>query len=375
MKILITISRILIGLVFIFSGFVKGVDPLGTAYKITDYFEAYHMVWAIPLSLYFSIILCAFEFVLGVLLVLNVKMKQVVWLTLLIMSFFTIITFYDALYSPVPDCGCFGDAVKLTNWETFYKNVVLMVFVFILLFGRNKIKACFNNTKEWGIIALVSVLFVWFSVYNYRNLPVINFRPWKTGNKMMADNPQPSKFYLTYKNKQSGEAKEYLSNELPWQDTLWTANWEYVSTREDNPNKSLLGAFAIIDSTGADMTDHFVRNPEFQFFIACYNINETNLDAFENKINSFIENAQKNGVSIILLTGSSPEEIKNFRAKFPKINYEIFSSDDIALKAMIRSNPGLVLLKKATVLGQWHWRNIPEFDIADFQELAKKYVK
>ena len=102
MKTLRIISRILVGLVFIFSGFVKGVDPLGTAYKITDYFEAYHMVWAIPLSLYLSITLCAFEFVLGVLLVLNVKMKQVVWLTLLRMSFFTIITFYDALYSPVP---------------------------------------------------------------------------------------------------------------------------------------------------------------------------------------------------------------------------------------------------------------------------------
>ncbi len=375
MKTLRIISRILVGLVFIFSGFVKGVDPLGTAYKITDYFEAYHMVWAIPLSLYLSIILCAFEFVLGVLLVLNVKMKQVAWLTLLIMSFFTLVTFYDALYSPVPDCGCFGDAVKLTNWETFYKNVVLMVFVFIILFGRNKMKAWFSNIKEWGIIAVVSVAFIWFSVYNYRNLPMINFRLWKEGNKMLADNPQPSKFYLTYKNKKSGEAKEYLSNELPWQDTLWTANWEYVSTREDNPNKSLLGAFAIIDSSGTDMTDHFVRNPEFQFFIACYSISETNLDAFENKINPFIEKANQKGVSIILLTGSSPEEIKAFRAKFPKMNYEIFSSDDIALKAMIRSNPGLVFLKKATVLGQWHWRNIPEFNESDFQELAKKYVK
>jgi len=375
MKTLRTISRILVGLVFIFSGFVKGVDPLGTAYKITDYFEAYHMVWAVPLSLYLSIILCAFEFVLGVLLVLNVKMKQTAWLVLMIMSFFTLVTFYDALYSPVPDCGCFGDAVKLTNWETFYKNVVLMVFVFIILFGRNKMKAYFDNVKEWSIIGIVSIVFIWFSVYNYRNLPIINFRPWKTGTKMMADNPQPSKFYLTYKNKQSGETKEYLSNKLPWQDTVWVANWEYVSTREDNPNKSKLGAFAIIDSSGTDMTDHFVRNPEFQFFIACYNISETNLKAFETKFNPFIEKANAKGVSIILLTGSSPEEIADFRAKFPNTNYEIFSSDDISLKAMIRSNPGLVLLKKATVLGQWHWRNIPEFDEAEFQELANRYVK
>ena len=374
MKNLRTFSRILVGLVLIFSGFVKGVDPLGTAYKITDYFEAYHMIWASPLSLYLSILLCTFEFVLAVLLVINVKMKQVAWLVLLLMSFFTAVTFYDALYSPVPDCGCFGDAIVLTNWETFYKNLVLMVFVLIVFLGRNKIKAYFTTIKEFSIIGIVSLLFIWFSVYNYRNLPIINFRPWKVGNKMMSDNPQPSKFYLVYKNKQSGETKEYLSNELPWQDTVWVANWEYVSTREDNPNKSLLGAFAISDSAGTDMTEHFVRNPEFQFFIASYNIKEANKEAFE-KLNPFIEKANSKGISIIILTGSSSEEIAEFKKLFPKMNYEIFTSDDIALKAMIRSNPGLVLLKKAVVLGQWHWRNIPDFDEVEFDKLEKEYVK
>jgi uncharacterized membrane protein YphA (DoxX/SURF4 family) len=374
MKNLRTFSRILVGLVLIFSGFVKGVDPLGTAYKITDYFEAYHMIWASPLSLYLSILLCAFEFVLGVLLVINVKMKQVAWLVLLLMSFFTAVTFYDALYSPVPDCGCFGDAIVLTNWETFYKNLVLMVFVLIVFLGRNKIKAYFTTIKEFSIIGIVSLLFIWFSVYNYRNLPLINFRPWKVGNKMMSDNPQPSKFYLVYKNKQSGETKEYLSNELPWQDTVWVANWEYVSTREDNPNKSLLGAFAISDSAGTDMTEHFVRNPEFQFFIASYNIKEANKEAFE-KLNPFIEKANSKGISIIILTGSSSEEIAEFKKLFPKMNYEIYTSDDIALKAMIRSNPGLVLLKNAVVLGQWHWRNIPDFDEVEFDKLEKEYVK
>jgi uncharacterized membrane protein YphA (DoxX/SURF4 family) len=374
MKNLRTFSRILVGLVLIFSGFVKGVDPLGTAYKITDYFEAYHMIWASPLSLYLSILLCAFEFVLGVLLVINVKMKQVAWLVLLLMSFFTAVTFYDALYSPVPDCGCFGDAIVLTNWETFYKNLVLMVFVLIVFLGRNKIKAYFTTIKEFSIIGIVSLLFIWFSVYNYRNLPLINFRPWKVGNKMMSDNPQPSKFYLVYKNKQSGETKEYLSNELPWQDTVWVANWEYVSTREDNPNKSLLGAFAISDSAGTDMTEHFVRNPEFQFFIASYNIKEATKEAFE-KLNPFIEKANSKRISIIILTGSSPQDIAEFKKLFPKMNYEIYTSDDIALKAMIRSNPGLVLLKNAVVLGQWHWRNIPDFDEVEFDKLEKEYVK
>jgi len=374
MRTLRIISRILVGLVFVFSGFVKGVDPLGFAYKITDYFEAYHMVWAIPLSLYLSVFMCAFEFVLGVLLICNVKIKQVAWLVLLMMSFFTLLTFYDAIFSPVADCGCFGDAVKLTNWETFYKNVVLMVFVLIVFTGRNKVKNSFSNTKEWGIIAAVSLLFIWFSVYNYRNLPIMNFRPWKVGNKMLSDNPQPIKNYLIYKNKQTGESKEYLSSELPWQDTVWMANWEYDTIRIDNPNKSSLGAFSISDSTGADFTEHFVRNPDFQFFVASYDLKTANKDVFQ-KIIAFNEKAKAKGISVIVLTGSSPADIEKFKKEVDVKDLEFYNSDDISLKAMIRSNPGLVLLKKAVVLGQWHYRNFPEFDENKWKKLEQKYIK
>ncbi|MFZ4741355.1 MAG: BT_3928 family protein [Bacteroidales bacterium] len=374
MKTVRIISRILVGLVFIFSGFVKGVDPLGTAYRITDYFQAYHMDWAIPLSLTLSIILCSFEFVLGVLLVLNVKMKQTSWLVLLMMSFFTIVTFVDAIHNLVPDCGCFGDAVKLTNWQTFYKNVFLMVFVFILFFGRKKDIPWFTNTREWLIIATFSFLFIWFSVYNYRNLPIINFRPWKVGNKMLSDNPQPIKNYLIYKNKQTGETKEYLSSELPWQDTVWMANWEYDTIRVENPNKSSLGSFSIVDSSGSDYTEHFVRNPEFQFFVAANDLRTADKEVFK-KISIFNEKAKAKGISLIVLTGNSPDEIDKFKKEINITDLEFYSSDDISLKAMIRSNPGLVLLKKAVVLGQWHYRNFPEFDENKWKQLEKEYIK
>jgi len=374
MKTVRIISRILVGLVFIFSGFVKGVDPLGTAYRITDYFQAYHMDWAIPLSLTLSIILCSFEFVLGILLVLNVKMKQTSWLVLLMMSFFTIVTFVDAIHNLVPDCGCFGDAVKLTNWQTFYKNVFLMVFVFILFFGRKKDIPWFTNTRERLIIATFSFLFIWFSVYNYRNLPIINFRPWKVGNKMLSDNPQPIKNYLIYKNKQTGETKEYLSSELPWQDTVWMANWEYDTIRVENPNKSSLGSFSIVDSSGSDYTEHFVRNPEFQFFVAANDLRTADKEVFK-KISIFNEKAKAKGISLIVLTGNSPDEIDKFKKEVNITDLEFYSSDDISLKAMIRSNPGLVLLKKAVVLGQWHYRNFPEFDENKWKQLEKEYIK
>ena len=126
MKLIANISRILVGIVFVFSGFVKGVDPLGTAYRLEDYFIAFNWTFFIPLALFFSILLCTIEFVTGIMMLLNLKMKISSWVLLLMMVFFTLLTLNDAINNPVPDCGCFGDAIKLTNWQTFYKNLVLL---------------------------------------------------------------------------------------------------------------------------------------------------------------------------------------------------------------------------------------------------------
>jgi len=374
MKIVRFFSRILVGLVFMFSGFVKGVDPLGTAYRMIDYMEVLKLHSLIPLALTLSILLCTAEFILGFLLVTNVKIKIVSWFTLLFMSFFTIVTFFDATKNLVKDCGCFGDAVKLTNWQTFYKNIVLMIFTLIIIFGRNKIKPWFKNKTEYIIIVTATVLFIWFSVYNYRNLPMLNFRPWKEGNKMLPDNPKPIKYYIAYKNKKTGEKKEWESSKIPYQDTTFAINWVYDTTRIDNPNVSLLNGFAILDTSSADMTEHFVKNPEFQFLLAVYDVNKANKKVFE-KINQFYAKAKAKNISFIILTSSPKEDVAKFKKEINDPGYEFYFSDDTSLKAMIRSNPGLVLLKKATVLGQWHWRNIPDFDNLDLQKLEKKYVK
>lgn len=251
-----------------------------------------------------------------------------------------------------------------------------MVLVIPLFVYRKKYEPWMTQIKEYILIAAFAGLFGFFSLYNYNNLPVIDFLQWKVGNKMLSDNPMPSKFYLTYKNKQTNETKEYLSNELPWQDSVWMANWEYVSTREDNPNKSNLGSFSIIDSIGNDMTEHFIRNKDFQFIIAAYDLKKTNKEAFKNKILPLAEKALAKNYSFIILTSNDRNDINNF-VKELKINenIEFYSSDDTSLKAMIRSNPGLVLLKNAVVLGKWHYRNIPDFEKIDFNKLEKKYLK
>jgi len=375
MKYFLKFSRILLGLVFIFSGFVKGVDPLGTAYKINDYFEAYHIIWAQPFSLFLSILLCTVEFLLGVLLLLRIKMKLTSWLVIIMMLFFTIVTFYDAIANPVPDCGCFGDAIKLTNWQTFWKNIALMIFVIPLFIYRKRYESWMSNIKEIILICSTALIFWLFSLYNYNNLPIIDFLQWKVGNKMLPDNTLPTKFYLTYKNKQNNETKEYLSSELPWQDSVWMANWEYVSTREDNPNKSNLGSFSIVDSLGNDMTEHFIRNKDYQFIISAYDLKKTNKESFTKKILPLAEKAMSKGFSFIILTSNDWNEIHSFATEV-KINgnIEFYSTDDTSLKAMIRSNPGLVLLKNAIVLGKWHYRNIPEFEKIDLDMLWKKHI-
>ena len=234
MTFLRTFSRIFLGLVFIFSGFVKGIDPLGTTYRIEDYFIAYGTEWALPFVLFLSIFLCTLEFVLGVTLVFNIKLKQISWILFLMMAFFTILTLYDAIYNPVPDCGCFGDAIKLSNWATFYKNVFLMVFVLIVFINRKKIKSPLSGFYGYSIILIATILFSWFSVYSYNHLPSIDFRGWKVGKDMEPENNAVEKVYLTYKNKKTDEVKEYLSPDYPWNDSVWMSEWEFVDQRIDD---------------------------------------------------------------------------------------------------------------------------------------------
>lgn len=373
MKVLQHIFRILTGLVFMFSGFVKGVDPLGTAYKIEDYFYAYHTEWAIPLALTLSIILCAFEFTLGVMLILNLFQKLSSWMVLIMMSFFTVITFFDAINNPVPDCGCFGDAIKLTNWETFYKNIVLMVLVLMLFIRRNKKMPSFCCKAQGITVSAVMLLFVLFSVYNYRNLPMIDFLPWKVGNKMMPEKMEPIQNYVTYKNKTTGEKKEYLSSKIPWQDSVWMANWEFLETRQVNPNKVLAEGFGIIDQTGMDVTNQMVNSEDYIWFVAMYSIEEAPVKA-QLKTAEFINKTLGSGIKLVILTSSSPQIIAQKQKDLVFENGEFCFVDDISLKMMVRSNPGFVLLKNATVLGKWHWRNVPDPTSIDYNALSKKYI-
>lgn len=357
MKLLRNFSRIFVGLVFIFSGFVKGVDPLGFAYKIEDYFIAFGLQWAEPASLTLSVLLCALEFTLGVLLVLNVRPKLISSITLLIMIFFTGLTFNDALSNPVPDCGCFGDAVKLTNWETFYKNIVLIVFAILIFWQRKKFKPPYSEGVSLFLMLLVPLSFIWFSAYNYRHLPLIDFTTWKPGNKMIPEKLVPPQFFLVYENKSTKEQKEFLPKDLPWQDTAWMSHWAFVKQKVNDPNKYPAPNFRILDTASNDLTMSYMKQPGYLVFIVSVDVTKAGDDELK-KMNALNEALSAAGYTVLGLTASSPEDLKTvINRNGLTINW--FQSDDTELKTMVRSNPGLVLLKDATVVKKWHVRTLP----------------
>ncbi len=370
MKNLVRIIRIISGLVLMFSGFVKGVDPLGTAYRLEDYFIVYHIEWLIPLALTLTITLCTIEFVLGAMLVFNLRTRFTAWVLLVLMSFFTVLTFFDALTSLVPDCGCFGDAIKLTNWQTFYKNVVLILFAVLIFAYRNKQDSSLPVRRQWNLTFVFSVIFIYFSVYCYMHLPLIDFTEWKQGNRLFVVNPLPQKYFLTYKNKITGEQKEYLSPDYPYTDSIWMTKWEFVSQRVDDPNVYHGRNLQISDSTGSNLTDQIIRNPGFVFMMTSSEIHKADQHSLV-QMNRFAEQVFEGGGSFLLLVSNTQEEVKQVFKEI-HITYPVYYADDIVLKTMVRSNPGLMLLHNGYIVKKWHYRDFPDYKTVALRYFAKQ---
>lgn len=355
------ISRLAVGLLFVYSGFVKGVDPLGTQFRIEDYFYAYGTLWALPYALILSVFLNAFEFSMGALLLLKLKTKYVAWLTLLLMIFFTATTLNDAINQPVPDCGCFGDALIITNWQTFYKNLVIGAFVLMIFFRRMSYVNLRSNKFQLSAIVTIFVIFTGFEAFTIRHLPILDFRPWKESTRLLPENPQPAEYFFTYKNNTSGEEKEYLSTELPWKDSLFMAQWSFVSSREMDPNEGFYKTFPMMDNDGNDLSKELVSMEKPVFFMVVYNIekaSESSLKIFDN----IYRQCQQKGWDFYLLNSDIPEDLQSYRTKYKLENYPVLNSDDTSLKAAVRSNPGLIIVRNSFVVKKYNYRDIPSWE-------------
>lgn len=367
MKFLLNICRILIGLVFIFSGFVKGIDPLGSDYKFTDYFNAFGMSWMNFSALFFSFLLSMAEFIIGICLFLNIKTKLASWGALLFMAVFTPLTLILAIKNPVTDCGCFGDALVLTNWETFFKNIILLVMVLLVFFNRNRFKSIFN-VLEQSVILTGSIIFMFcIEMYSYRHLPILDFRPYAVGANitegMTTPEGAPHDEYSTtlkYKNKNTGEIKEFDESNFPWQDTL---NWEFHSSSQKllkEGYKAPIHDFVIEHPEYGDITEEVLNDDDYTFLVVSYKLSKASAEA-QDKLNKLAAYASENGYRFYGLTASNADEITDFVHKY-NVNYSFCATDEIQLKTVIRSNPGLVILKKGTIIDKWGHRDIPDAD-------------
>ena len=364
------IFRIFIGLVFIFSGFVKGIDPMGTVYRMNDYFIAFGFPWAMQFSLYLTLFLCVLESILGISLLFNLWLRKTLWVLLPMMFFFTILTFFDAVYNLVPDCGCFGDAVKLTNVQTFIKNLVLMAMVVPVFTWRNKFRGALSAKGDVVVLSLFAVFFFGLSLYCVAHLPLIDFMGWKVGNRVNKMATLPVQFYVTYKNRNTGEVKEFKAPNYPWNDSVWLSTWIFQRQRVVDPNMNQGLALRAEDQDGNDLTSLILDNPDYQFILVAYDLNETNTRGF-HRILPLYKQATRDGYSFVCLTSTLGDAIRQFKMANGTA-FDFYNSDDIVLKTMVRSNPGLVLLKDGVVIAKWAWRDFPTYEEVKTQFLTPK---
>lgn len=354
-SIVLLIFRIVVGFVFIFSSVVKGIDPYGTAYRVEDYLEAYSWYFMVDYALYLGLLLIVIEFVLGVSMLFRLRFKLGALGVLLIMVVFTTITYFDATLNLVPDCGCFGDAVKLSNWETFYKNIILIIMAVLIFVKRKETVQLTSKFFQNSALSLITVMFIAFVYYSSTHLPVVDFRIWKIGNDMKTIGEADTKVYVTYKNNETAETKEYLSPNYPWNDSTWLSNWSFVGQRFDNSSLIKMHELIIEDSLSNDYTNDLIENPFVQILVIIPDIDKVNKISLEKAmaINDELEENQ----FLAIITGSSFETAERvFRNK----NIEVYFADDIELKAMIRSNPGIVVLQNGIIINKYHYNDFPD---------------
>ena len=353
----LVVCRLLVGGLFIFSSFTKGVDPLGTKYKMLDYFAAYGIEWLNDYALVLAMAMILAEFIVGICLFTNIFSRLAVLGATLLMVFFTITTLFDALYDVVPDCGCFGTAVKMTNWQTFYKNLVIDAVLLPLIIHNRKLGNKLAWRTEFCIGCLYAVLFLAFEIYNYRHLPVVDFMNWKIGRQMKQENTDEQRIYLIYKNKTTGETHEYLSPNYPWNDSVWMSEWEFVDQRTEG-GESYIG-FTAYDADGEDVTEMILSTEKLLMFTSS-DLNEITEGEW-GKMEDIAKAASNKGFNVIWLTEAEPAAIDSLQGVYPFVE-EVYYGDELEIKTIVRYNPGLIYLDDGLVIDKWSAIDFPTGD-------------
>lgn len=374
MKVITAICRILVGVLFIISGLIKANDAVGFSYKLDEYFTVFNTPWMSPVSLPLAMFICILEVGLGVAVLVGYRMVLMSWLLLLLTLFFTFLTFYSAYFDVVKDCGCFGDALKLKPWESFWKDIALLILILPIFAWRKRIPGLFSERINAVITIAGFALTAWFTWNCYAHLPYKDFRPYAIGKNIPEGMQLPpgavtDSIVMLFIYEKDGKQIEVGMDELTKisSDTAY----KFVDRKDKvirEGDKAPIHDFTIKDADDNDLTMDFMSRPDYVFMLVAYDLSKSNTKV-QSRINDFVALCQQKDIEFFGLTSAAPAEADKFRHEHQSM-FPYYFCDMTTLKTIIRSNPGLVLLKQGTVIDMWHHNDFPSFD-----EVNKKYLK
>ena len=361
----VNVCRLVVALTFIFSGYVKAIDPLGTQYKLQDYAEAAGLAGCVPdyLTLGASVLLGGAEFCLGVLLLFAIRRRLVAKLLLLFMAVMTPLTLWLAIADPIKDCGCFGDAVVLTNWETFYKNLALLAATVVLARRPLAMPRFISRSNQWIVVNYTILFILVSSSYSLYTLPVFDFRPYHVGADIrkgmeMPEGAKQPQFETTFILEKDGQRKEFTLDDYP--DSTWTfIDSKTVQTEEGYVPPIHDFSIQTIDG-GEDITDSVLSRKGYSFILVAPHLEQAD-DSNFGEIDGIYEYCRDHGYPFYALTASNDDAIAYWR-DITGAEYDFYLTDETTLKTIIRSNPGLLLIKDGTVIGKWSHNDLPKLN-------------
>ncbi|MFM2206665.1 MAG: hypothetical protein RL213_640 [Bacteroidota bacterium] len=372
MKIIAQLSRILVGALFVFSGWIKTNDALGFSYKLDEYFNVFGMPWMSAVTLWMAVGISVFEVALGIALLLGVKMRFTAWSLLLLIVFFTFLTFWSWKFDVVKDCGCFGDFMHLTPFTSFMKDIVLLVLILFIFAQKDHIRPLVGEGPS-NVLALLGVVGAfWYTLNCLNHLPVVDFRPYAVGKSIpegmkLPPGAKTDSIAMVFIYKKDGKEVELTTEQISTVDSTYT----FVDRKDKmirEGDKPPIHDFTITSVDGTDITED-VLSMDRVFLLVAYDLTHTDREV-QGKVNDFVSLAQRDGIEFIGLTATGPAETEKFKAENGN-KHEYYFTDATTLKTMIRSNPGLMLLKKGAVTAMWHHNDFPSYDEVKRSLLSK----
>ena len=359
-----SISRTLLGFVFVFSGVVKAIDPLGTVYKIEDYLKAFGGFFTelLPLAEVAAWGLIILELLLGVCMLLNIRTQWTSWLALFFYLVMTPLTLYIALTNPVSDCGCFGDAVVLTNWQTFWKNVVLILLAILLVALRKHTRQLWSNRMELVLVVLTIVVAVAFMTWTKLHLPIKDFRPYKIGNHLPTlmeypEDAEPDQYDISFVYAKDGVEQTFTLENYPKGDSTWTfvrQESRLIKKGYEPPIHDL----EILNADYEDLTWDILESEEPVTLVVMYDLAKADkkqiakVEALASNLSPFASSPD-----FYILTGSGTNDIINFCLEYPALSDYICTCDPVTLKTIVRANPGVIVVQNGIVIDKYNLRN------------------